>query len=102
MTPAQLGRHVTRFPGRSIDDLVTAIHNRTTRGVTRPIDCRLPLSVYALQSLFAWLLPYREQPAIARIRARLLAAARLRAPKPARAAQVPSWTRPVTGEMSDR
>lgn len=102
MTPAQLGRYVTRFPGRSVDDLVTAIHERTTHGVTRPVDCRLPLSVYALQSLFAWLLPYRDRPSIAALRARLLEAARIRTGAKPSGAASPISPRPTPSTGADR
>jgi lauroyl/myristoyl acyltransferase/predicted metal-dependent phosphoesterase TrpH len=77
LTPAQLGRFATEFPGESIDDLVQAIHERTTRAVKRPIECRPPLMVYALQCVYSWLLPFREQPAVARLRQRLLRRARM-------------------------
>jgi len=79
LIPDQLGRHVTQFPGESIEDLVTAIQNRTTQGVTRPVESRPPLSVYALQSIYSWLLPFRALPKVATTRERLLMAARKRA-----------------------
>jgi predicted metal-dependent phosphoesterase TrpH len=102
MTPAQLGRYVTCFPGHSVDHLVKAIHERTTRGVTRPVACRLPLSVYALQSLFAWLLPYRDRPSIASIRARLLTAARARTGAPPAGTLVPLPPQPAPGDGAGR
>ncbi|HEX7101829.1 MAG TPA: PHP-associated domain-containing protein [Nitrolancea sp.] len=76
LTPTQLGRFATEFPGESIDDLIQAIHDRTTRAVKRPIECRPPLKVYALQSAYSWLLPFRDRPGVARIRHRLLRVAR--------------------------
>jgi lauroyl/myristoyl acyltransferase/predicted metal-dependent phosphoesterase TrpH len=81
LTPAQLGRFATEFPGESLDDLVRAIHGRTTRAVKRPIECRPPVAVYALQSVYAWLLPYRDRPTVARFRAQLLQRARARVVK---------------------
>jgi len=76
LMPAQLGRFATEFPGETIDDLVRAIDDRTTRAVARPIECRPPLRVYALQSAYSWLLPFRDRPAVARLRQRLLRLAR--------------------------
>jgi hypothetical protein len=101
MTPAQLGRYVTCFPGRSVEDLETAIHARTTHGVMRPITCRLPLSVYVLQSFFAWLLPHTGRPSIVRIRGRLLAAARARTGAESAVPVTQSQTWPAAGENVD-
>jgi KDO2-lipid IV(A) lauroyltransferase len=79
LTPDQLGRYVTEFPGRSVGDLISAIHGRTTRGVMRPVEARPPLSVYAMQSIYSWLLPFRALPKVAPVRERILMAARKRA-----------------------
>jgi lauroyl/myristoyl acyltransferase/predicted metal-dependent phosphoesterase TrpH len=79
LIPDQLGRYVTQFPGDSVEDLVSAIRSRTTQGVTRPVDSHPPLSVYALQSIYSWLLPFRALPKVATARERLLMAARKRA-----------------------
>src|SRR6185437_296204 len=79
LIPDQLGRYVTQFPGESIQHLVSAIRGRTTRGVKRPVECRPPLSVYALQSIYSWLLPFRDLPNVAGVRERVLMAARKRA-----------------------
>lgn len=79
LLPDQLGRHVTLFPGETVEDLVRAIHSRTTEGVTRPVKSRPPLTVYAMQSIYSWMLPFRSVPRVARMRERILMAARKRA-----------------------
>lgn len=79
LLPDQLGKHVTLFPGETIGDLVQAIRSRTTEGVVRPVKSRPPLSVYAMQSIYSWMLPFRAIPQVARLRQRLLMAARRRA-----------------------
>lgn len=76
LVPDQLGKHVTLFPGETVDDLVEAIRTRTTRGVTRPIQSRVPLSVYAMQSIYSWMLPFRAVPWVAQTRQRILMVAR--------------------------
>ncbi len=79
LIPDQLGKHVTMFPGETAADLVRAIRERTTVGVTRPVESKVPLSVYAMQSIYSWMLPFKAIPQIARARERLLMAARRRA-----------------------
>ncbi len=79
LLPDQLGKHVTLYPGETIDDLVQAIRSRSTEGVVRPVQCRPPLSVYALQSIYSWLLPFRAIPSVERTRQRLLMTARRKA-----------------------
>ena len=79
LLPDQLGKHVTLFAGETVGDLVQAIRSRTTEGVVRPISCRPPVSVYALQSVYSWLLPFRRIPSVERTRQRLLMTARRKA-----------------------
>jgi lauroyl/myristoyl acyltransferase len=83
LRPDQLGRHVTVFPGETCGDLVQAIRTRKTVGVTRPVKSHLPISVYAMQSVYSWLLPFRSISWVARCRQRILMTARKKAVAPA-------------------
>ena len=89
LMPAQLGRFATEFPGESVEDFVRAIHNRTTRAVTRPKECRPPLKVYAIQSAYSWLLPFRGHASVERLRQRLLQMARTAVDAPDSVADTP-------------
>jgi len=75
----QLGRHVTRYPGDGIEDLVTAIRTRTTRAATLPGGVTMPGDVHIRQSLASWMLPWRERSGVEPVRQRILEGARLRA-----------------------
>ncbi len=79
LLPDQLGKHVTLFPGETVEDLVQAIRSRTTEGVIRPVKSRPPLTVYAMQSIYSWMLPFRSIPRVAAMRERILMTARKRA-----------------------
>ena len=76
LMPDQIGEHVTLFPGETVDDLVTAIRERKTRAVSLPITGTIPRRVYAMQSLYSWLLPFRALPGVPAMRASLLKQAR--------------------------
>jgi predicted metal-dependent phosphoesterase TrpH len=78
LTPGQLGQHVTVFPGRSIDDLVSAIRERATIAATRGGTARPPAAAFAIQTAYSWLLPFRRVPRVAALRASLLSRARNR------------------------
>jgi hypothetical protein len=87
LAPGQLGGHVTVFPGETVGDLVRAIRERRTRAVSSAAGAAVPAKVYAVQSLYSWLLPFRALPGVEPLRERLLARAREGAaaatPKPA-------------------
>lgn len=87
LAPGQLGGHVTVFPGETVDDLVRAIRERRTRAVSTPAAAAIPASVYLIQSVYSWLLPFRALPGVEPIRTQLLEEARIGAeaavPKPA-------------------
>lgn len=77
LSPGQLGRHVTLFPGDSVEDLIAAIHERQTRAETRHARLgRIPPRVYLLQCAYSWLLPFQRWPGVDAARSHLLAAAR--------------------------
>jgi predicted metal-dependent phosphoesterase TrpH len=76
LTPGQIGAHATLFPGQSAEDLLTALRQRRTRAVTLPRAGGVPRHVYALQSLYSWLLPFRALPGVPAARAALLRRAR--------------------------
>ncbi len=107
LIPDQLGKHVTLFEGHTVEDLVHAIEERTTQGVVRPVEAHVPLSVYAMQSIYSWMLPFKSIPWVARTRERILMAARKkamlsskvrrRAPK---SVSLPTDQAPVLGEAS--
>lgn len=79
LLPAELGRHVTAFPGSTAEDFARAVRARTTRAVTRPAGASPPRSLYLIQGAYSWLLPFDNWTPVARIRRRLLGAARRRA-----------------------
>ncbi|MGA7672326.1 MAG: PHP-associated domain-containing protein, partial [Nitrolancea sp.] len=79
LLPDQLGKHVTLYPGETVGDLVQAIRCRSTEGTVRDVRCRPPLTVYALQSIYSWLLPFRSITSVERTRQRLLMLARRKA-----------------------
>lgn len=76
LSPDQLGRHMTMFPGSTVADLRIALRDKTTQAVSRPAGPRLPALVYVLQCLYSWLFPFRGNQTIARMRAALLLRAR--------------------------
>lgn len=76
LAPGQIGAHATLFPGETVDDLLAAIRARQTRAVSLPRSCPIPRRVYALQSLYSWLHPFRALPGIVPVRALLLRQAR--------------------------
>lgn len=76
LIPGQIGAQATLFPGATVDDLVTAIRERKTIAIARQQATHIPGSLPLLQSLYAWLLPFRRLPGVADARARLLAKSR--------------------------
>ena len=76
LTPGQIGGHATLFPGETVEDLLHALRGRRTRAVTLPRPGRVPRRVYAMQSLYSWLLPFPAVPGVPTIRAALLRRAR--------------------------
>ncbi|MDF3040025.1 MAG: lipid biosynthesis acyltransferase [Thermomicrobiales bacterium] len=72
LAPGQIGEHATLFPGETAEDLIAAVRNRQTRAVTLPRPGRIPRRVYAMQSLYSWLLPVRWVPGVPAVRTRLL------------------------------
>jgi hypothetical protein len=76
LTPGQIGAHATLFPGETVEDLLCALRNRRTRAVALPRLGRIPGSVYAMQSLYSWLLPVRGLPGVPAMRTVLLRRAR--------------------------
>jgi KDO2-lipid IV(A) lauroyltransferase len=76
LSPGQLGFNATLFPGETVEDLLVAIRERRTWAVTLPRQGRIPGSVYAMQSLYSWLLPVRGIPGVPATRAALLRRAR--------------------------
>ncbi|MCA9879624.1 MAG: hypothetical protein KC442_17650, partial [Thermomicrobiales bacterium] len=76
LTPGQIGTQATLFPGSTAEDLVAAIRERRTVAVARPQAARVPASVPLLQSLYAWLLPFRAIPGVEEVRLALLQRAR--------------------------
>lgn len=76
LLPQQIGAQATLFPGSTTEDLVAAIRERRTIAVTRPQPVRVPGSVPVLQSLYAWLLPFRSFPGVEEVRASMLKRAR--------------------------
>lgn len=79
LLPAELGRHVTVFPGSTAEDFATAVRARTTRAVSRPAGASPPRGLYLLQGAYSWLLPFDSWTPVARVRRWLLGAARRRA-----------------------
>ena len=82
LSPFQVGRYATLFAGETVEDLVTAIRERRTRAVQRPVQVAIPARVYVYQCLYSWLFPFRSLPTIERVRDRLLALARSAGPMP--------------------
>ncbi len=76
LMPSQLGQYVTQFPGETREDLIRAIHERTTRAIARPARARVPAQVYGLQSIYSWLLPFNRLPFVKKARTQLLHRAR--------------------------
>jgi hypothetical protein len=90
LTPGQIGAHATLFPGETIEDLLRALRERRTRAVALPRPGRIPGSVYAMQSLYSWLLPVRGLPGVPAMRAVLLRQARAAAQRGGRRKHVVS------------
>ncbi|MFN8590000.1 MAG: PHP-associated domain-containing protein [Thermomicrobiales bacterium] len=76
LAPGQIGAHATRFPGETVEDLLLAIRERRTVAVTLPRAATIPRHVYALQSLYSWLLPFRAVPGVTPVRRWLMHRAR--------------------------
>ena len=76
LTPGQIGANATLFPGETVEDLLHALRDRRTRAVALPRPGRIPGSVYAMQSLYSWLLPVRGLPGVSAMRTVLLRRAR--------------------------
>jgi KDO2-lipid IV(A) lauroyltransferase len=76
LTPGQIGGHATLFPGESVDDLLAAIRDRRTTAISLPRQGAIPRHVYAVQSVYSWLIPFRALPGAERLRAALLRRAR--------------------------
>ncbi|HLL49216.1 MAG TPA: PHP-associated domain-containing protein, partial [Thermomicrobiales bacterium] len=90
LTPGQIGGHATLFPGETVQDLLLALHQRRTQAVTLPRPGRIPKGVYALQSVYSWLLPFQGVPGISTARAGLLRRARAAAQRGGRRTRVKS------------
>jgi hypothetical protein len=90
LTPGQIGGHATLFPGETVEDLCLALHGRRTRAVTLPRPGRIPKDVYAMQSVYSWLLPFHGVPGVAAVRAGLLRRARAAAQRGGRRMRVKS------------
>jgi hypothetical protein len=90
LSPGQIGSHATLFPGETVEDLLHALRHRRTRAVTLPRPGRIPRSVYAMQSLYSWLLPVRGLPAVPAMRTVLLRRARAAAQRGERRKHVES------------
>jgi len=76
LTPGQIGGHATLFPGETVEDLLLALRGRHTRAITLPRPVRISRGVYAMQSVYSWLLPLRAVPGVPAMRAGLLRRAR--------------------------
>jgi len=76
LSPGQIGANATLFPGETVEDLLVAVLQRRTRAVSLPRAGSIPRRVYAAQSLYSWLLPFRRLPGVAAARALLLRRAR--------------------------
>jgi predicted metal-dependent phosphoesterase TrpH len=96
LTPGQIGANATLFPGESVEDLLRALHDRGTRAVSLPRPGRIPGSVYAMQSLYSWLLPVRGLPGVPAMRTVLLRRARAAAQRGGRRKHV----EPVQGDST--
>ncbi len=82
LSPSQMGRHVTLFPGTGAQDLLRAIRERSTVAVSRPIHAAVRPELYVLQCVYSWMLPYAARPGIRRLRAAVLGLAQRRARAP--------------------
>jgi lauroyl/myristoyl acyltransferase/predicted metal-dependent phosphoesterase TrpH len=76
LAPGQIGEHLTLFPGETVADLVAAIRERRTRAVSLPARIAIPRRVYAMQSLYSWLFPFRAWSGVPAVRTGLLKRAR--------------------------
>jgi hypothetical protein len=90
LSPGQIGGHATLFPGETVEDLLRALRDRRTRAVALPRPGRIPGSVYAMQSLYSWLLPVRGIPGVPAMRTVLLRRARAAAQRGGRRNRVES------------
>jgi lauroyl/myristoyl acyltransferase/predicted metal-dependent phosphoesterase TrpH len=90
LTPGQIGANATLFPGETVEDLLRALRDRRTRAVALPRPSRIPGSVYAMQSLYSWLLPVRRVPGVPAMRTVLLRRARAAAQRGERRKHVES------------
>jgi hypothetical protein len=90
LTPGQIGANATLFPGETVEDLLSALRDRRTRAVALPRPGRIPGSVYAMQSLYSWLLPVRGLPGVSAMRTVLLRRARAAAQRGRRRKRVVS------------
>jgi lauroyl/myristoyl acyltransferase/predicted metal-dependent phosphoesterase TrpH len=88
LSPGQIGAQATLFPGESVEDLLTALRERSTQAVALPRPTRVPGSVHLLQSLYSWLLPFRALPGVGPARAAILRRARLASQRGERRQQV--------------
>jgi predicted metal-dependent phosphoesterase TrpH len=88
LSPGQIGANATLVPGETAEDLVVAVRQRRTRAVSLPRAGSIPRSVYAAQSLYSWLLPFRRFPGVEAVRALLLRQARTTAQRSAHWRQI--------------
>lgn len=99
----QLGSFATRFPGNSVDDLIEAIHRRTTEPISMSAErrpARPSATVYVQQCVYSWLFPFRALPVIRKVRQRLLELARGSLTGSVRTS-VRSCNTPATGDDND-
>jgi hypothetical protein len=96
LTPGQIGGHATLFPGETAEDLLRALRDRRTRAVALPRPGRIPSRVYAMQSLYSWLLPIRGFPGVPAMRTALLRRARAAAQRGGRHTRLESVRRDST------
>jgi hypothetical protein len=90
LSPGQIGSHATLFPGETVEDLLHALRHRRTQAVALPRPGRIPGTVYAMQSLYSWLMPVRGLPGVPALRAVLLRRARASAQRGGRRKHVES------------
>jgi lauroyl/myristoyl acyltransferase/predicted metal-dependent phosphoesterase TrpH len=91
LSPGQIGAHATLFPGETVEDLLAALDQRQTRAVSLPRGGRIPKSVYAMQTGYSWLFPFRGLPGVATARAALLRRARGAAQQHVRRRRISVW-----------